>query len=245
VPLAVLEALEGEEESTPLRLPLSCGVPREVADAEAPEAPAARVVDVVFAASVAAAARADERLRALLAQTALAHLAAKLGWRLESCYKLPRRRCFDAPPRTQRVRLPERAPLIAELPASATAAPPSARPPPSTAAPAAAPSLSFEGAPCCAMRARFPSAPAAARLRLRQGELALLDGSGAEVGRLPLPFEADAEAATAWEEGGALLARIPVLPYADAVQRARAGREPPLDLEGSEGEFLDLLSNDA
>jgi hypothetical protein len=249
VPLAVREALDspGDEGAVPLRLPLSCGSPRDAPDAGAPPgAPPAVVVDVVFATNVAAVAQRDERLRSALASTALAHLAAKLGWALEPQFKLPRRRCFDAPPRPQRVRLPGRAPLVSELPTPQLLQPASAPKAVAVAAPAA--QLSFEGVPCTAMLARFTrvaSSGAAGpppRLQLQRGELALLSADGSQLSALPLPFEVDGGCASAWwADGGALCARLPVLPYCEAVQRAAAGGQPPVDLHGPGAAFLELL----
>ena len=245
VPLAVKEALEAADDgAVALRLPLSSGAPREAADESGGEA--VTVLDVVFAEAVVAASHSDARLKSFLVGTLLAHAAAKHGWALDPQYKLPRRKVFDGPPRVQRVRAAPRAPLVAELPAAErddeppsfalrfeTAAPPAA--PAAAQEPASAPAvaLEFQGRPVEVMLLRLPlprAAAACARLQLSRDELRLQGLAGACLATVPLPFEVDAHAATAWLEeeeqaGGALLlrARLPVLPYSQAV-RAAQGR---------------------
>jgi hypothetical protein len=135
VPLAVKEALEREATASPgepppaaLRLPLACGAPRAASDSEG--APAT-VVDVVYAADVAAAAISDVRLKAFVIGTALSHVGAKHGWALDEKYKLPRRKYFDEPVRAQRVRADGAGgvgPKITELPSDDAAQAPQAAP---------------------------------------------------------------------------------------------------------------------
>jgi len=209
VPLAVKEALEaeaagaapGSDPPAALRFPLACGPPRAACDAEG--APST-VVDVVFAAKVAAAAAADVRLKAFLIGLALAHVGAKHAMTLDARYKLPRRRYMDEPVRAQRVRDDAAAapPRIRELtpsdaeaeappeaakqrgsasPLFAKAVPPAPPAPPAGVVPFA---LSFEGRPCAALlcRAALPPPLAAAcaaaapplRVALQRGCLQLL-----------------------------------------------------------------------
>ena len=131
VPLAVKEAMEAQAEGdvAPVRYPLSCGAVRDFAE---DDGSSTAVVDVVFNDTVARGADAYPALKSQVVQLALSAVAAKTGWVLDPQVKLPRRKCYDAPPRQQRVQKDrEQAPLVAELPREKSQALPAPEEPPS------------------------------------------------------------------------------------------------------------------
>jgi hypothetical protein len=131
VPLAVKEAMEAQagRDVAPVRYPLSCGAVRDFSE---DDGSSAAVVDVVFNDTVARGADAYPALKSQVVQLALSAVAAKTGWTLDPQVKLPRRKCYDAPPRQQRVQKDrEQAPLVAELPRERPQALPPPEEPPS------------------------------------------------------------------------------------------------------------------
>ena len=115
VPLAVKEAMEAQAggDAAPVRYPLSCGAARDFTD---DDGSSVAVVDVVFNDTVARGADTYPALKSQVIQLALSAVAAKTGWVLDPQVKLPRRKCYDAPPRPQRVQKDsDKAPLVAEL----------------------------------------------------------------------------------------------------------------------------------
>jgi hypothetical protein len=253
--------MESQSDAAAVRLPLSCGTPRQLsAETEAGAAETVTVLDVVFAEVALNASARDPRLKALLCDTALRQVCAKHGWSLDPQYKLPRRRVYGPLPLPpQRVQVAPEKPLISELPP----------PPPQQDAPSfplrlsprsplvqplpppppPPPSLSFEGTPAAWMLARMPlPLGCSPRLMLLRGRLALADADcGDSISELALPFESEADGASAWVEEGdggrAVVARLPVLPYATAAPRLqRHGGAVKGALDIGAASYLELIA---
>ena len=116
VPLHVKEAAGGEETETK-RFPVSCSVPRSVED---DEGSSVGVLDVVFNTAVAEAADTYPAMKTQVVNVALTAAVNKTRWTLEEQVKLPRRQCYDAPPRPHPVRVDSKTPpKVMEMPSSA------------------------------------------------------------------------------------------------------------------------------